>query len=105
MVEESQGPWYGRVAEIGAKWLTAQNFNNVLLIAILFGGGYTAVKLVPIHLDQIQRGYTNVIDSFRDSMTKESAANRELIRKMDDDHRQEREFLYQMMQSKKVVSQ
>jgi hypothetical protein len=88
------GPWYGRVAEIGARWLTAQTFTNVLLVAVLFGGGYVAIKLVPIHLDQIQKGYENIQRSSND-----------LIRKMNDDHRQEREFLYQMMQSKRVVSQ
>lgn len=105
MADEDKGPWYGRVAEIGAKWLTGQTFNNVLLVAILFGGGYTAVKLVPVHLDQIQRGYTNVIDSFRETAAKDRLAERELIKKMDDDHRQEREFLYQIIQSKKVVAQ
>jgi len=87
------GPWYGRVAEIGARWLTAQTFTNVLLVAVLFGGGYIAIKLVPIHLDQIQRGYEDIQKSSND-----------LVRKMDEDHRQEREFLYQMLQSKKVVS-
>lgn len=88
------GPWYGRVAEIGARWLTAQTFTNVLLVAVLFGGGYVAIKLVPIHLEQIQKGYENIQKSSND-----------LIRKMDEDHRQEREFWYQTMQSKKVVSQ
>jgi hypothetical protein len=82
-VSDEKGPWYGRVAEIAATWLTAQNFNNVLLMSILIGmfvgGKYALDHVIPAHLTQIQRGYE-----------KEGEANRELIQRLDKAHMDER---------------
>lgn len=98
MADEERGPWWGRVIEIVAKYVTAQTFNNVLLLSILFGGAYCVVKLVPVHLTQIQNGYE-----------REGAANRELIERLDTYHREERmqtfEYLREMWGSKKLASQ
>lgn len=98
MADEEKGPWWGRVIEIVAKYVTAQTFNNVLLLSILFGGAYCVVKLVPVHLTQIQNGYE-----------REGAANRELIERLDTYHREERmqifEYMREVLSSKKVASQ
>lgn len=52
-----------------ATWLTAQSFNNVLLVMILgviFGGGYYAIKeAIPAHLKTIQEGYDRLDASHR----------------------------------------
>ena len=98
MADEERGPWWGRVIEVVAKYVTAQTFNNVLLLSILFGGAYCVVKLVPVHLTQIQQGYE-----------REGAANRELIERLDTYHREERmqtfEYMREILSSKKVASQ
>jgi len=98
VADEERGPWWGRVIEVFAKYVTAQTFNNVLLLSILFGGAYCVVKLVPVHLTQIQQGYE-----------REGTANRELIERLDTYHREERmqtfEYLREMWSSKKLVSQ
>lgn len=79
MSEEDKGPWYGKVATVLATWLTGQNFNNILLLTIIVGGAYCLDRIVPAHLTQIQRGYE-----------KEGQANREMIRTLDEAHREER---------------
>lgn len=93
-----RGPWWGRVIEIVAKYLTAQTFNNVLLLTIIVGGAYSVVTLVPVHLTQIQQGYE-----------REGTANRELIERLDEYHRGEREqifdYLREMWGNRKVTSQ
>lgn len=98
MAEEDRGPWWGRVIESLAKYVTAQTFNNVLLLTIIFGGAYSVIKLVPVHLTQIQNGYE-----------REGAANRELIERLDTYHREERmqtfEYLREMWGNRKIVSQ
>jgi hypothetical protein len=92
-----RGPWWGRVIEMMVKYVSAQTFNNALLLTIIFGGAYVCIKLVPIHLTQIQQGYE-----------REGAANRELIERLDEYHREERmqtfEYLREMWGSKKVAS-
>ncbi len=98
MADDEKGPWWGRVIESLTKYITAQSFNNALLLTIIFGGAYVCIKLVPIHLTQIQNGYE-----------REGAANRELIERLDNYHREERmqtfEYLREMWGSKKVASQ
>ncbi len=97
MADDEKGPWWGRVIENLTKYLTAQTFNNVLLLTIIFGGAYVCIKLVPIHLTQIQNGYE-----------REGAANRALIERLDEHHREERmqtfEYLREMWSNKKVAS-
>lgn len=98
MAEDEKGPWWGRVIESVAKYVTAQTFNNVLLLTIICGGAYVCIKLVPIHLTQIQQGYE-----------REGTANRQLIERLDNYHREERmqtfEYLREMWGSKKLASQ
>lgn len=58
--------WADRVA----MWLTAQSFNNVLLVAILaslIGGTYYAMKeAIPSHLKTIQEGYDRLDAAHRE---------------------------------------
>ena len=60
---------------IALQWAAGQPFNNVLLIAILAGGGYVAHYVmtvsIPAHLKQIQEGYERIEESHK--------ADRELI--------------------------
>jgi hypothetical protein len=95
---EDRVPWWGRVSEIMTRWLTAQTFNNILLLTIIVGGAYIVVKMVPIHLQEIQRGYE-----------KEGTANRELIQRLDDNHREERlqtfEYFRELINSRRVAGQ
>jgi len=97
-VGEEKGPWYGRVIEVGVNWMTTQTFNNILLVSILFGGAYVAVALVPVHLTQIQKGYEKI-----------DSSNKTMLERLDVNHREERErdrdFLYQLIQSKQLVAQ
>lgn len=97
MPDTDREPWWGRVIESLTKYITAQTFNNALLLTIIFGGAYVCIKLVPIHLTQIQSGYE-----------REGAANRALIERLDEHHREERmqtfEYLREMWGNKKVVS-
>jgi hypothetical protein len=82
-----EGPWWGRVISMWSRWMTSQAFNNVLLVLILtsigagfwFGGKYCVDVAIPKHIDTIQSGYE-----------REGQANRELIRELDQNHRQER---------------
>lgn len=82
-----EGPWWGRLVSMWSKWMTGQAFNNVLLLLILvaigagfwFGGKYCINVAIPSHIEMIQTGYE-----------REGQANRELIRELDDNHRQER---------------
>lgn len=87
MTEDDKDPWWGRVIESVAKYVTAQTFNNVLLLTIICGGAYVCIKLVPIHLTQIQQGYE----------------------RLENYHREERmqtfEYLREMWGSKKLASQ
>lgn len=91
---DEKGPWYGRIAEMLAKYMTNQTFTNFLLVMVLVGGGVTVVKLVPVHLQQIQTGYE-----------REGQLNRDLIRELDQNHREERELLYQFIRGNKVANQ
>lgn len=49
---------------IGANWLNAQNFNNLLLLAIIgliaYGGRYAITIAIPDHLKTIQQGYEKI---------------------------------------------
>lgn len=49
---------------IGANWLNAQNFNNLLLLAIIgliaYGGRYAITIAIPEHLRTIQQGYEKI---------------------------------------------
>lgn len=82
-----EGPWWARIISMWSRWMTGQAFNNVLLVLILtaigagfwFGGKYCVDVAIPKHIDTIQTGYE-----------KEGQANRELIRELDQNHRQER---------------
>lgn len=64
-------------------WASGQPFNNVLLSAILGAigwCGYWSISIgVPAHLKQIQDGYERI-----------QSENRELIERMDSQHRDER---------------
>lgn len=57
-------------AQIAAEWLTAQSFNNVLLVLILsaiVGGTYYGIKeAIPAHLRTIQDGYDRIDDAHRE---------------------------------------
>jgi len=56
------------------------------------------VALVPVHLTQIQKGYEKIDNS-----------NKAMLERLDVNHREERErdrdFLYQLIQSKQLVAQ
>lgn len=78
---EEQKKIVGQVVE----WAKGQPFNNLLLLGILVGGMYTAIKLVPLHLAQIQSGYEKI-----------DSSNRALFEKMDKEHREERERTQQL---------
>lgn len=58
--------WVDRVAT----WVTAQSFNNVLLLLILvsmMAGGYYAIKeAIPSHLKTIQEGYDRLDTAHRE---------------------------------------
>jgi predicted AAA+ superfamily ATPase len=70
-------------------WLKGQPFNNVLLLLILGGGTWLVVDRVPEHLNMIQNGYREVIDT----VTKQHMEERAEILK---NHREERERTQQM---------
>lgn len=67
---------------IGANWLNAQNFNNLLLLAIIgliaYGGRYAITIAIPEHLKTIQVGYERIEDSHsRERTTAEELHSRE----------------------------
>lgn len=70
-------------------WLKGQPFNNVLLLLILGGGVWLVVDRVPVHLNMIQNGYREVIET----VNKQHAEEREEMLK---NHREERERAQQM---------
>lgn len=57
--------------EIIVKWASGQPFNNVLLLMCLAGGGYVVVKLVPVHIAEIQKGYERIETSHREERTRD----------------------------------
>lgn len=65
-------------------WAAGQPFNNVLLLLILGGGAWLVIDRVPVHLNMIQNGYREVIET----ANKQHADER---KEMMDNHREERE--------------
>lgn len=59
------------------EYLAGQPFNNVLLVLILAAIGWGAVKLVPVHLKQIQDGYETLDRNFREERKEMEAAHRQ----------------------------
>lgn len=72
-----------------SRWMQSQSFNNVLLVAILIAlgwGTYWAVgEAVPRHIDMIKSGYKEI-----------EANNREMIKELDESHREERREMFEM---------
>lgn len=57
MTEDVKNPnWI----EMVVKWASGQPFNNVLLLMCLAGGGWVVVKLVPLHIAEIQHGIAEI---------------------------------------------
>lgn len=65
-------------------WAAGQPFNNVLLLLILGGGAWLVIDRVPVHLNMIQSGYREVIDT-------SNKQHREEREEMLKNHREERE--------------
>jgi hypothetical protein len=65
-------------------WAAGQPFNNVLLLLILGGGAWLVIDRVPVHLNMIQNGYREVIET----VNKQHGEER---KEMLENHREERE--------------
>ena len=65
-------------------WAAGQPFNNVLLLLILGGGAWLVIDRVPVHLNMIQNGYREVINT-------SDKQHREEREEMLKNHREERE--------------
>jgi hypothetical protein len=72
-----------------SKWMQSQSFNNVLLVAILvslgWGTYWTMSEAIPMHIKTIQTGYKEI-----------EANNRDMIKDLDEAHREERREMLNM---------
>lgn len=85
ILPHKDGPWYARLIEMGAQWLSAQSTTTVLCLVIIAVMVYGAT-VIPRFMDELQekqsRRYKEMMESYDSSLKQQNVFHEKMIERV-----------------------